>query len=119
VDDESVMRELLTEVFYDQGFAVETLNDGIEVLKKLEDKKIGLVLTDIRMPNYDGLQVLKDIKNKKIPVKVILMTGYALDNTGQEYLNLGAFGFILKPFDINQIRNLVLEAFEAKASEKI
>jgi len=118
LDDEPIMRDFLADILCDQGFPVEKLSHGKEILKTLEDKNVALVLTDLRMPDSDGLQVLKTIKSKNPKVKVILMTGYALDNSGQEYLDRGAFGFILKPFDINQIRDLVLDAYEVTVSEQ-
>ncbi len=117
VDDEEIMRDFLTDLLSDQGFSVDKQSSGALVPKALEQNAFDLILTDLRMPDCDGLEVLEKVKNKNCKTKVILMTGYALDNSGQEYLDRGAFGFILKPFDMDQIRNLVLDAFEVAVSE--
>ena len=118
VDDEAIMRDFLTDVLTDQGFSVEKESGGEEVEKILEKKEFSLILSDLRMPNCDGLQVLEIVRKMCPRTKVILMTGYALDNSGQEYLNRGAFGFILKPFDMDQIRNLILNAYETTEGER-
>lgn len=110
VDDENIMRECLTDILSDQGYQVTAVSNGNDALKSIDQKTFHIVISDIRMPGIDGEQVLKHSLLRNPNCKTILITAYSMDLSGKSYLDQGAFGFILKPFDIEQIRGLVSQA---------
>lgn len=110
VDDENIMRECLTDILTDQGYQVTAVSNGTDALKNLERNSFHIVISDIRMPGIDGEEILKQSLQRNPSCKTILITAYSMDLSGKSYLNQGAYGFILKPFDIDQIRSLVSQA---------
>ena len=110
VDDEPIMRECLTDILSDQGYQVTAVSNGSDALERLEQASFHIVISDIRMPGLDGEEVLKHSLRHNPSCKIILITAYSMDLSGKAYLDQGAYGFILKPFDIEQIRNLVSQA---------
>ena len=110
VDDETIMRECLTDILSDQGYQVEAVASGNDALKRIDQNAFHIVISDIRMPGIDGEEVLRHALKRNPGSKIILITAYSMDLSGKSYLNQGAFGFILKPFDIEQIRSLVSQA---------
>ena len=102
-DDEEGIREslkLILEDHYDL-IAVDSGEQALECLKNSQD--IGVVLLDIKMPKVHGLDVLKQIKEKFPAVPVVIVTGYKSVETASEAANLGASGYIVKPFKIEEI----------------
>ena len=106
VDDEEIMRGFLCDLLEDSGYEVDQSRSGEEALEFIKQKKYDLVITDIKMQGKDGYDVLKEVKKIYPDIKVLLMTGYALDEDGVSSISKGANGFILKPFDINSIREI-------------
>lgn len=106
VDDEEIMRGFLFDLLEDAGYDVEQCPSGEEAIEKVRGQRYDLVITDIKMQGKDGYDVLKEVKRLQPDVKVLLMTGYALDEDGRESIRKGANGFVLKPFDITSIREI-------------
>jgi len=102
-DDEEGIRESLKLILGDQYNLILT-TDGQQCLECLENADdIGLVLLDIKMPQINGLDVLKIIKEKKPEINVVVITGYKSVETASEAVNLGASGYIVKPFKSDEI----------------
>ncbi len=114
VDDEKVIREFLRDFLSDQGYETDLATDGKEALDKIKRSNYDLVITDIKMPNADGIEVLKKVKRKNSNTEVIIITGYPSLDTEAECKNFGAAGYIVKPFQINQIKLLVGRALKSK-----
>lgn len=114
VDDEVNLRKLLSVVFTEEGYEVLCAADGEEAIGLFGKGAVDLVLMDIRMPRMDGLMALKTLKeiNSKIPI--ILMTAYGGVDTAVEALKLGSFDYIVKPFDLDELKLLVKKAFKLK-----
>ena len=108
IDDEEGIRESLRLILSDDYNLIitESGTQGLDCL--VNDKNIGLVLLDIKMPKINGLDVLKAIKEKRPDVNVIMVTGYKSVDTAAEATKLGASGYIVKPFKADEI----LEAAE-------
>jgi len=106
-DDEEGIRESLNLILkdhYDLQFAC----NGQECLKTLrEDKNIGLVLMDIKMPKQNGIEITQDIKRLNPNIKVMIVTGYESAEIAQEATAAGADAYITKPFDSKQILNKI------------
>jgi len=113
IDDEPVIRELLFDVLSRKGYQVDTAEDGLKGLKKAESQKYDIVFTDIRMPGMNGVEVYKRLKVISPESRVIVMTGYGLEQMIQEALSLGAFADVRKPFDLKLIYSLVDQALES------
>ncbi len=110
VDDELSMRELLEITFTSEGFDVVLAESGHKAIEKLRDNGFDLVITDIRMDDVDGLEVLRACKAKKPDTAVIIISAYASTETAVEAMREGAYDYLPKPFDINDLITVVKEA---------
>src|SRR5512143_2871082 len=107
VDDDSSLRYSLTRMLEGQGLGVATAKNGGEALDRFSAEAPNLVVMGIKMPGQSGLDVLRQIKEKDPRALVILMTAFGTTETAIEAMKFGAFDYILKPFDIPQMRSLV------------
>jgi len=112
VDDEEVVVSLVRDALQDDGFSVETAQDAFEALDIIEHKAIDLVITDIRMPKMDGIEMIKRVREMRPDVTVIFTTGYANLNSAKDALQQGATDYILKPFELKEMRQAVNVAVE-------
>jgi diguanylate cyclase (GGDEF)-like protein len=104
VDDEPMIRQLLTDVLGDEGYQVETVPSGEEAILKLRTVRFDYVVTDLMMPGMSGIQVLETVKQLDPETEVIVMTGYASLSTAIECMKLGAGDYLNKPINIDEIR---------------
>lgn len=109
VDDSAAIRKILQRVLRqtDVSFGeIWEAGDGVEALDVMKSQTVGLVLSDVNMPNMDGLQLLAEIKRqdqlKSVPV--VMITTEGSQNKVMEALNLGASGYVRKPFTADQIK---------------
>ena len=107
IDDEDIMRNCLCDVLTDDGYSVEVAREGIQGITLFENNPSDIVILDIKMPGLSGVEVLKIIKGNKNSTQVVMMTGYATVQTAVECMKLGAFDYLTKPFDMNQIREVI------------
>ena len=114
VDDEAMIRALLTEALSQEGYDVITAEDGHEALSILERGGIDLVLTDMVMPRGSGLEVLEAARRYDPRVPVIVMTGFPSVDDANELARMGVSDYITKPFDLEVIRELVLKHLEER-----
>ncbi len=100
IDDEAVLRNTLTRILQKAGCETTAAMDGHEALQLLSDNvRFDLVYLDIHLPDFDGLQVLREIRSREPKLPVILLTGYGSLQSAVEALRLGAYDYLLKPFD--------------------
>ena len=111
VDDEERFRRLLEAALTQRGHRVLTAAGGQEAIAKLDDG-VDLVLTDLRMPEVDGLALLAEARRRGLTVPVIMMTAYATVDTAVEAMRRGAFDYLTKPFDLDELDMLISRAFE-------
>jgi len=104
VDDEQDFVEMFSLRLTTQGEKVFTVFNGREALKVLESTPIDVVILDIRMPGMDGIDVLKEIKKHHPIIEVILLTGHGSTETAVEGMKLGAFDYLMKPADFEDIK---------------
>ncbi|XEQ94072.1 Regulatory protein AtoC [Sporomusa carbonis] len=120
VDDEESVRKLLAAVLKREGYQVVCADSGEEALVQFRAVQPELILMDIRMPNIDGITAFKEMRKIRQNVTVILMTAYAAVETAVEAIKLGAFDYVIKPFDIEEVKLLVNRAIQLrKMTEKI
>jgi two-component system, NtrC family, response regulator AtoC len=115
VDDEEPLRILLeNELGESEEFAVDTAMDGGQAINKIQAKVYDVILLDIRMPRVSGIEVLKFIQEYSPTTQVIILTNYADVKTAIETIKLGAYDFLAKPYDIDELFNTIHRAIERK-----
>ncbi len=108
VDDEVNMQKVLSILFRREGYEVLTASNGAEALKILrKESSIDLLLSDLKMPVMDGIELLKQLKSSKIRIPVILITAYGSITEAVDAMKLGAVDFITKPFNKEDLKNIV------------
>ena len=103
VDDREEFLTALAERLMLHGMEVETANNGEDALGILKEKTIDVVVLDVIMPGMGGLEILERIKNTHPDLQVILLTGHGSTKEGIEGMHLGAFDFLMKPVDIEEL----------------
>jgi len=114
VDDETIVRESLGSWFREEGYSVDVAASAREALEKLTIKDWDIFLLDIRMPGMDGLELQRKIKESHPDSTIIIMTAYASVETAVEAMKQGAYDYIVKPFDPDDLEHLVRNAIERK-----
>ncbi len=107
VDDQPGVRRLLYEAFTDAGYRVRTAAGGREALKIASLEMPDIILLDVKMPDMNGLETLGEIRKTNCDVPVLLMTAYGELEVVEEAKKLGIRHYIIKPFDLNEVRLLV------------
>jgi len=111
VDDELSIRRSLYNTFK-KTYQVETASSGLEAVKKVESDDFDLVLLDQKMPDLDGLQVLKEIRKIDDRVIIIMITAYGSIESSVKAMKLGAYDYILKPYELDEIKIVVGKAID-------
>lgn len=107
VDDDSRIRELLTEALGAVGYATIQAADGQEALDLMRTEPVDCVIADIKMPEIDGLALLSRIKTENPEMPVVMITGFAYQQHKTEAVNAGADGFLMKPFRLAKIEEVL------------
>jgi DNA-binding NtrC family response regulator len=115
VDDEKIVRESLFHWFEDEGYSVDTAEDAVAALKQFDKGKYDLILLDMKMPGMGGLELLSKIKEIDKDSVVILITAFASVPTAIQALKEGAYDYVTKPVDPDELNNLVKNAIEQKS----
>jgi DNA-binding NtrC family response regulator len=110
VDDESSVRDSLYNWFIEDGYHVDCAEDAKKALQILEAESFDIVLADIKMPGMDGLEMLTRIKTIRKEAIVIMMTAFATVETAVQALKDGAFDYVTKPFDPDDLSHLIRNA---------
>jgi two-component system, chemotaxis family, chemotaxis protein CheY len=112
VDDSEFMRAVLKNILKDQGYEILEIDDGEKAIEKFKVEKPDLVLLDIVMPKMDGVAVLHSLKDIDCEAKIIMISAVGQDSTIKECQDLGAKGFIVKPFDGTQVLEAVKKVLD-------
>jgi len=115
VDDEAIVRLSLQDWFVDEGCEVDVAENGAEALRAAAARPHDIALIDIKMPGMDGLELQARLAEKTPDLTVIMMTAYASVETAVKALKAGAYDYIVKPFDPDELTNLVGRASEHRA----
>ncbi|MBR2165314.1 MAG: sigma-54-dependent Fis family transcriptional regulator [Paludibacteraceae bacterium] len=125
IDDERGIRNTLKEILADEGYEVETAENGKQGLEMAQAKAYDLIFSDIKMPEMDGLEMLKALKNGENDENgdatlngdcpVVMITGHGDVETAVQALKAGAYDFLLKPLDLNRILITTKNALESKS----
>jgi DNA-binding NtrC family response regulator len=111
-EDEAKARESLRALLEDEGYQILCATDGLEASRILGQSMVEAALIDIRMPGKDGLAILRELKECQSPPAVLIMTAYGSSAVAIEAMALGAFDYITKPLDFEELRILLQRAIE-------
>ncbi len=114
VDDEEIMLKLACDALRSQGHLVTGTSGALEALDKLKQEKFDFILTDIKMPEMDGMELIQSAHQIDPSMGAIFMTGYASLDTAKRAIQEGAYDYILKPFDLQEIRSAVSRAIQKR-----
>jgi DNA-binding NtrC family response regulator len=115
VDDDAAMCEFLKEELEREGFAVEVANGGRAGLERVKRGGVDLVVSDVRMPDLDGLDLLREVRALDPSLHVIIITGFGSIDTAIRAVKLGAYDFLVKPFEIDRLLPTIDKALAERA----
>jgi two-component system OmpR family response regulator len=118
VDDEIEFVETLSKRLIKRGFKTTFVTNGKDALEKIRTEQYDVAIVDVRMPDMDGITLLGEIKKIKPLVEVLLLTGYASVQSGIEGMKKGAFDYIMKPADIDELVKKIRDAYERKKQQE-
>src|SRR5256712_11282990 len=111
-DDDASIRSLLKQLLSDEGYSVVEATTGTEVVEKVKDVNPDLVIMDVRMPELDGIEALSKLKVSSPKTSVLIMTAFGSSNNAIRAMELGAFDYITKPFELDKISHTVKRVIE-------
>ena len=112
VDDEPGIREFLQIMLEREGYEVSSAVNGTDAISRFKKKKYDVVIADIRMPKVSGLEVLSSVKEISPETNVIMITAHASFESAVEAMNAGAYDYITKPFNVDEIKVTVSNALQ-------
>ena len=119
VDDDPDVLELLSDILAGEDYTVLTAMNGHQAIQAIEtNANIGAVLLDVRIPGKGGMEVLKDIGKRRPDVGVVIISGIQDREIAQQALTLGAFDYLIKPFDINRVIDILAACLSQKEYQR-
>ncbi len=114
VDDEVVFASNMAKLLIARGYLVKAVNSGDSAIQELEEQDFDVVVLDLKMPGMDGLTTLREIKKLDLFTQTLILTGHGSIDTAKEALKLGAYDYLTKPCEIEEM----IEKIEGAWSEK-
>ena len=114
VDDELNMQMVLKAMLQKEGYEILTASDGMEALKILKANPVAVVVTDLKMPRLDGMGLLEKIQDSYPDIPVIMITAHGTVSTAVEAIKKGALDYITKPFDQDDLKNIIHKAVQTR-----
>lgn len=118
VDDERDFLETLVKRLRKRNLEVAGASSGEEALRVLREIPIDVVVLDVRMPGMDGIQVLRELKQISPLIQVIMLTGHASVEVAVEGMELGAFDYLMKPANLDELLYKIQDAYKAKTIQE-
>src|SRR6476646_5095223 len=114
VDDEPNLRKILSAQLTRDGYDVMIAEDGEQGLSLLREHHIDLVITDLKMPKVDGMTLLREALREEPELPIVMITAHGTVDTAVEALKIGAFDYLTKPFDKDEVRQIVAKALKTR-----
>ena len=111
-DDDASIRSLLKQLLTDEGYSITEAATGTEVVAQVGESSPDLVIMDVRMPELDGIEALPKVRQASPKTAVLIMTAFGSSNAAIKAMELGAFDYITKPFELDKISHTVKRAFD-------
>ena len=118
VDDERAIRKFLRAALNAQGYIVYEASNGEEALKAMREKSYDVIILDVRMPEMSGIQVMTELRKLDPFIEVIIMTGYASVDNAKKIMELGAYDYMLKPYNIEELMEKIEAAYDRKCARQ-
>lgn len=119
VDDDQSILSIFEYILQEAGYVTEIATDGYEALEKIKTiPDIDLLFMDVKMPGMSGIETFKEIQKIKPRLLVVMMTGYSVDELLKEAFELGAYGVIYKPFDMEEVLSIIEKIFNLPTPNK-
>ncbi len=119
VDDDSYIRNLLENFLSRNGYEVSGADNGISAIRKIDNNNFDLVLCDYRLPDIDGLKILQHVKTKNLLTPVIIMTAYAEIKMAVKLIKFGAFDYVTKPVQPEEILHIIRTALQTSVENDV
>ena len=114
VDDEEEFLETLVKRLKKRKLEVYSVNSGKDALNLLAETSVDVVVLDVKMPDMDGIETLREIKKLAPSVEVLMLTGHANVEVAMQGMELGAFDYLMKPMDIDELLYKLQDAYKKK-----
>ena len=113
-DDEELIRRVLADALGEEGYSIESVDSGARAWMRLKDRSFDLALFDIHMPDLSGLDLLLRAQEAQLPTPIVIMTGQTTMANAVEAMKRGAFDYLTKPFDLEEVKALAARAVETQ-----
>ncbi|MDI6725717.1 MAG: response regulator, partial [Smithellaceae bacterium] len=117
IDDDGKFSKTMVDILRVKGYEASGCGSGREGMESIREKKPAVALVDIRMDDISGLEIIRQIKSDTLPTECIILTGYSSHAVAIEAVNVGAYQYLQKPFDIEQLLLTIHRAVEKRRSE--
>ncbi len=114
VEDDKKMNQGLVHIISKEGYIVESVDSGEKALEKINNTQFDLVISDLKLPGIDGMELLKAIKKYDINILFVIITAYGTVDTAVSAMKEGAEDYILKPFDMEELRLVIKKTMEKR-----
>jgi len=118
VDDEVVFTTNMSKLLTNRGYKVTAVNSGDSAIRELEEKDFDVVVLDLKMPGMDGITTLKEIRKLDLFTETLILTGHGSIDSAMEAIKLGAYDYLTKPCEIDELVAKIEGAWEKKDVEK-
>ncbi len=117
VDDDKVIRDVLTDFLSTEGYLVRAVDNGLKAVEELRQTPYDMVISDLKMPVMGGLELLEEIRRHDIRVVSVIMTGYGTVESAIQAMKRGAYDYILKPFQFDEMVHIIRRGLERQRLE--
>ncbi len=115
VDDETRYAENMAKLLGNRGYRVVTANSGDQALQRLEEEDFDIIVLDLKMPGLDGIATLKEINERELLTETLILTGHGSIDTALEATKIGAFDYLTKPCEVQDLVDKIEEAWNKKS----
>jgi DNA-binding NtrC family response regulator len=119
VDDESDVRKTLSSILFKEGYSVETVENGKQAIRASEKSHFDVALIDIKLPDMEGTELLNRLEEEQPHMVKIIITGFPTLENAMKTVNEGADGYILKPFDVQKLLEMIKKHLTKKTAEHV
>ena len=119
VDDDAAVRKSLSSILSMEGYLVETVENGKQAIRSSEKSRFDMALIDIKLPDMDGTELLHRLKENQPHMVKIVITGFPTLENAMETVNEGADGYILKPFDVQKLLEMIRKHLKRETAEHV
>jgi DNA-binding NtrC family response regulator len=119
VDDDTELRKVLSSILSEEGYSVETVENGKQAIRVSEKTRFDLALIDSELPDMEGTELLHRLKEKQPHIVMIIITGFPTIKNAMAAVNEGADGYILKPFEMRKLLQAVRKHLNKEAADHI